>query len=280
MRGIVCLLALLAGGLLAASLLPENVQMIQREQSLAEVSRPAPEEASSSSPGETSSSSPGETSSSSPGEVPPSSSEEAPVAEPSEPAPPPPKERVLPPVEEGEWMLRLVNWANPLPMDFAPEYEEVQNRFVLDKRIAAVARQMIADAQAEGVILVVNSAYRPYYSQQLVYDNRFQAYLEQGKSEEEARYLTDSFVAAPGCSEHQLGLAMDIVAAGKDEVSQGWLAANAPDYGFILRYPKDKTHITHTAYESWHYRYVGVAAAREITAQGLCLEEYLADRPG
>ena len=149
MRGIVCLLALLAGGLLAASLLPENVQMIQREQSLAEVSRPAPEEASSSSPGEASSSSPGETSSSSPGEVPPSSSEEAPVAEPSEPAPPPPKERVLPPVEEGEWMLQLVNWANPLPMDFAPEYEEVQNRFVLDKRIAAVARQMIADAQAE-----------------------------------------------------------------------------------------------------------------------------------
>lgn len=219
---------------------------------------------------------------SSPAEEPPlpdpeSSSAEEPSSA-SEPAPPVPKDRDLPPVEEGAWTLRLVNWANPLPMDFAPEYEAVQGNFVLDKRIAGVARKMIADAQGEGVTLVVNSAYRPYSAQQLVYDDRYRKYLEEGKSEEEARYLTDSYVAVPGCSEHQLGLAMDIVAAGKDEFSRGWLGANAPDYGFILRYPEDKTSITHTAYESWHYRYVGVAAAREITARGLCLEEYLAER--
>lgn len=212
-------------------------------------------------------------------EQPAAPAEESPASTP-EPPPPPAEEQperpVTPPKEGEEWALRLVNWQNPLPMDFEPEYEAVQNRFVMDKRVAPIARQMIADAWAQGVTLVVNSAYRPYSAQQRVYNTRFQQYLDEGRSEQEARWLTDSYVAAPGCSEHQLGLAMDIVAAGEGEGSGGWLAAHAPDYGFILRYPADKTEITHTAYESWHYRYVGVTVAREITARGLCLEEYLA----
>jgi len=182
------------------------------------------------------------------------------------------------PVPEEEWALRLVNWENPLPMDFEPECEEVQNHFVMDKRVAPVARRMILDAWDQGVTLIVNSAYRPYSAQRRVYDARFQKYLAGGSSEEEARRLTESYVAVPGYSEHQLGMAMDIVAVQDSEMAKGWLAAHAPEYGFILRYPEDKTEITHTAYESWHYRYVGVAAAREITARGLCLEEYLAGR--
>lgn len=198
-----------------------------------------------------------------------------PVVAPPIPELEPPPPELFPPWD-AEWALRLVNWENPLPVDFEPEYEVVQNRFVMDKRVAPVARQMIADALTQGITLVVNSAYRPYSSQQIVYNTRFQKYLDEGRSEEEARWLTNSYVAIPGYSEHQLGLALDIVAVADREGADGWLAAHAPDYGFILRYPADKTALTHTAYESWHYRYVGVPAAREITSQGLCLEEYLA----
>jgi len=179
---------------------------------------------------------------------------------------------------EEEWALRLVNWENPLPMDFAPECEEVQNHCSMDKRVAPIAHRMILDAWDQGVTLIINSAYRPYTDQQRVYNARFQKHLAGGSSEEEARQLTESYVAVPGYSEHQLGLAMDIVAVQDSALAEGWLAAHASEYGFILRYPEDKTELTHTAYEPWHYRYVGVAAAREITARGLCLEEYLAGR--
>lgn len=228
---------------------------------------------------------------SSPAAEPASSSSAAPEPPPSSTAEPPPEsESAAPlppytppqnlPIPEGEekWALRLVNWQNPLPMDFAPEYEEVQNRFVMDKRVAPIARRMIADAWAQGVTLVVNSGYRPYSAQQTVYNNRYQKYLDEGRTEEEARRLTDSYVAIPGYSEHQLGLALDIVAVQDSPTAITWLADHAQDYGFILRYPADKTAITHTAYESWHYRYVGVTVAQEITAQELCLEEYLARR--
>lgn len=182
------------------------------------------------------------------------------------------------PEGEEEWALRLVNWENPLPMDFAPECEEVQNHCSMDKRVAPIAHRMILDAWDQGVTLIINSAYRPYTDQQRVYNARFQKHLAGGSSEEEARQLTESYVAVPGYSEHQLGLAMDIVAVQDSALAEGWLAAHASEYGFILRYPEDKTELTHTAYEPWHYRYVGVAAAREITARGLCLEEYLAGR--
>ena len=86
-----------------------------------------------------------------------------------------------------------------------------------------------------------------------------------------------------GCSEHASGLAVDIVSkdyqildekqARTDEIL--WLQENCSEYGFILRYPKEKEEITKVSYESWHFRYVGTTAAREITEQGLTLEEYL-----
>ena len=91
------------------------------------------------------------------------------------------------------------------------------------------------------------------------------------------------WVAKPGTSEHQTGLALDIVAASyqlldegqEDTAEQKWLMENSWKYGFILRYMKDKTDITGTSFEPWHYRYVGVEDAQKITAQGVCLEEYL-----
>lgn len=208
----------------------------------------------------------------SPAESSPASGAEEPS--PSEPETPAP----IPPQEPEAWMLRLVNWENPLPVDFEPEYEAVQNRFVMDKRVAWIVRQMIADAQTQGITLILNSAYRPYSAQQQVYSARYQKHLAEGRTEQEARWLTNSYVAIPGYSEHQLGLAMDIIAVSGGKRADSWLVDHAPEYGFILRYPEGKTEITHTAYESWHYRYVGVPTAREITDRGLCLEEYLAGR--
>ena len=212
-------------------------------------------------------------------EKPPPSAPEAPVSsrepEPPSSTPEVPAGPVTPPKAGEEWAVRLVNWENPLPMDYEPAYEVVQNRFVMDSRAAPAARQMIADAWAQGVTLVVNSAYRPYSAQQRVYDAQYQEYLAQGYSQQDARLLTESYVAVPGHSEHQLGLAMDISAVDDGKGSEDWLSIHAPDYGFILRYPADKTEVTRTAYESWHYRYVGTPIAREITDQGLCLEEYL-----
>ena len=91
------------------------------------------------------------------------------------------------------------------------------------------------------------------------------------------------WVARPGTSEHQTGLALDIVAASyqvldekqEDTAEQQWLMENSWKYGFILRYPSEKSGITGIGYEPWHYRYVGRAAAAEIHCAGVCLEEYL-----
>lgn len=109
-------------------------------------------------------------------------------------------------------------------------------------------------------------------------DERIQQYLEEGYSRAEAKKLAEAYVAKPGTSEHELGIAVDINAdtsiCSSDAVYT-WLANNAYKYGFIKRYPDDKTEITGVNNEPWHYRYVGVDTAREIQEKGLCLEEYI-----
>ena len=107
--------------------------------------------------------------------------------------------------------------------------------------------------------------------------------MAQGYSEEEARTETAKNIAIPGTSEHQLGLAVDIVDKNyqildetqEDTAVQKWLMENSWRYGFILRYPTDKSDITGIVYEPWHYRYVGKEAAEAIYNEGICLEEYL-----
>ena len=107
--------------------------------------------------------------------------------------------------------------------------------------------------------------------------------MQAGYSEEEARTETARNVAKPGTSEHQLGLAVDIVdkdyqvldEAQEDTAVQKWLMENSWRYGFILRYPGDRSDITGIVYEPWHYRYVGRKAAEEIYREGIVLEEYL-----
>ncbi len=137
---------------------------------------------------------------------------------------------------------------------------------------------MFDDARAAGLQLYVRDGYRTAETQQRILDEKIEAYRNEGYSDSEADELAKEWVAVPGTSEHQLGLAVDINAdtsqSTSDEVYT-WLANNSYKYGFINRYPTDKTEITGVIYEPWHYRYVGREAAQEIYSQGICLEEYI-----
>lgn len=189
----------------------------------------------------------------------------------------------VPPIPDGEWKLLLVNDRNTISEDFEPALEEVQGVYRMDARVASIMRQMIADAKSQGVDLLVCSAYRPYSSQQRNFEASVTRYMQAGYSREQAETQTLRLIAAPGSSEHQTGLAADIVTPAYQSLDNGyadtaaarWLKANAASYGFILRYPADKQDITHIDFEPWHYRYVGEEAAKVIMEKGICLEEYL-----
>ena len=129
-----------------------------------------------------------------------------------------------------------------------------------------------------GELPLVVSGYRTAEKQQSLYDEKIAEYRKEGYSESEAEELAKQWVAVPGYSEHQLGFAVDINGASYDVYL--WLQENSYKYGFIFRYPGDKTQITGVAEEVWHYRYVGVEAAVRMHEQGLCLEEYLENITG
>ena len=125
-----------------------------------------------------------------------------------------------------------------------------------------------------GMRLWVVSSHRSHAAQKALYSSKLATM---------GRAYTQKYVAVPGTSEHQTGLALDIVAAGyqildeeqEDTAEQKWLMENSWKYGFILRYPNGKSALTGIIYEPWHYRYVGREAAQEIYERGVCLEEYL-----
>ena len=185
--------------------------------------------------------------------------------------------------EKEEYYLLLANAENPLPQDWSIQTEEVQNGYEMDKRAAPAMREMIQAAKEDGVELMLCSAYRSMEKQQQLFDRSQQAYMAQGMSEEEAYAKTATETAIPGTSEHQTGLAADIVTptyqmldAGFADTPAGqWLSEHAAEYGFVLRYPQDKQEVTGIIYESWHYRFVGKTHAKLMKESGLCLEEYL-----
>ena len=180
--------------------------------------------------------------------------------------------------EKEEYYLLLA-----LPQDWSIQTEEVQNGYEMDKRAAPAMREMIQAAKEDGVELMLCSAYRSIEKQQQLFDRSQQAYMAQGMSEEEAYAKTATETAIPGTSEHQTGLAADIVTptyqmldAGFADTPAGqWLSEHAAEYGFVLRYPQDKQEVTGIIYESWHYRFVGKTHAKLMKESGLCLEEYL-----
>ena len=180
--------------------------------------------------------------------------------------------------EDNGWNLILVNRNSYIPDDYKVELTELSNGEKVDSRIYPELQEMFNDARAQGYGLFVREGYRTQEEQQQLLNEKIEAYENEGKSKSEAKKLAEQWVAIPGTSEHQLGIAVDINAdttkSSSDDV-YSWLAENAHKYGFIKRYPSDKTDITGVINEPWHYRYVGKEAALEIYSQGMCLEEYI-----
>ena len=177
-----------------------------------------------------------------------------------------------------DWYLTLVNRWNPIPEHYEVNLVETAGGELVDERIYEPLMEML-EAAKEGnwnQLPLVVSGYRTQEEQQRLYDDRIAKYRGQGFSESEAKEMAEQWVAVPGHSEHQLGFAVDINGATYDVYL--WLQENSYKYGFIFRYPGNKTERTGTAEEVWHYRYVGPEAAAEIYEQGVCLEEYLAEQ--
>jgi len=183
---------------------------------------------------------------------------------------------------DGEPIL-LVNPWTFLPEDYAPDLVETENGYWVDSSCNEALLQMLRDCREAGHDARICSAYRENELQVYLYNNKVNYFLGLGYSEEDAKKEAGTIVAVPGTSEHQLGLAVDLVDINNwnlDESqesmpAQKWLMENSWRYGFILRYPNDKSEKTGIIYEPWHYRYVGLSVAQELHESGQCLEEYL-----
>lgn len=180
-------------------------------------------------------------------------------------------------LEKG-WNLILVNRDNYIPDNYEFELTELSNGEKVDSRIYPSLQDMFDDARAKGLHLFVAAGYRTEEKQRQLLEEKTEAYINERHSRSKARELAEEWVAVPGTSEHQIGIAVDINAdtkySSRDSV-YGWLEKNSWKYGFIRRYPPDKTEITGVINEPWHFRYVGKEAAQEIYSQGICLEEYI-----
>jgi len=178
-----------------------------------------------------------------------------------------------------DWRLTLANYENILPEDFEVEVADIDETRQFDARAIEDLKKMINDMRNDGIENIwIQSAYRSVARQKELYDNSVKKYMQQGKTQEEAVRLTDEYINKPGSSDHNLALAVDFnYVDNKFEDLDGfkWLKENAENYGFILRYPKDKEDITKISYESWHWRYVGEEHAKKMNELNMCLEEYI-----
>lgn len=182
------------------------------------------------------------------------------------------------------WNLVLVNPWNALKDADPITLVTLKNGQSVDERCYPDLQAMMDDCHAAGLSPLICSSYRTQEKQQKLFYDKLNSLIAQGYSEENAKTEAGKIVAVPGTSEHQSGLALDIVDLNHQNLDktqestavQKWLMDNSWKYGFILRYPDGKSDITGIIYEPWHYRYVGKDAAKQIYEQGVCLEEYLA----
>ncbi len=184
----------------------------------------------------------------------------------------------------------LVNIKNPLPqnhdykanmMVFPSEYKWYSQAEVyrkIDKDIWPYLKAMMDAARADGVSIGIISAWRDYGTQKTLYDAQIKKWKDKGYAEADAIKEASSRVAVPGTSEHHTGLAVDFNSTQtsfEGTKAFAWLKENAEDYGFIMRYAKDKMDITGgIIYEPWHWRFVGINIAKEMNSLGMCYEEY------
>ena len=178
--------------------------------------------------------------------------------------------------------ILLVNPWHFVPSDYTVDLVEVEE-WLVDRACAESLDKMLKDCRKAGFDARICSSYRLQSTQISLYNNKVNYYLDLGYDPATARTEAAKVIAIPGTSEHQLGLAVDLVDNSYwclDHIqetmpAQKWLMEHCWEYGFILRYPNNKTDITGIIYEPWHYRYVGVAVAMELKNSGMCLEEYL-----
>ena len=185
-----------------------------------------------------------------------------------------------------DWRLVLINKQHSIPEDYEftlGSINTVKGTMRCDERIIPDLLKMLQAAKDDGVNLQICSPYRDMNRQVYLFDRKINAYMKQGMSYMDAYSLTAQAVTVPGASEHQIGLALDIVSDKYSYLNEGfgdteagkWLAEHSCEYGFILRYPKGKEYITGIEYEPWHFRYVGREAAMIITSENLTLEEFV-----
>ena len=186
-------------------------------------------------------------------------------------------------VKTEDALLVLINKDHPILNNITYSLVSFEEGNLVDERMYNDLVSMIADAKKAGYELVVCSSWRSRELQTKLYEEKIEEYLSYGYSIDQSEELAAFWVAVPGTSEHEVGLAVDIVSkyyqelnhSQADTAEQKWLMTHCQKYGFILRYPENKQDITHIGYEPWHYRYVGKEAAKEIMSSGICLEEYL-----
>ena len=185
---------------------------------------------------------------------------------------------------EMKQQLTLVNPWNPVSeTGFTPKLTEVENGFQADRMCTEAAKRMLEDCRAAGCRPMILSAYRSVDDQLVLYDEEVQRLVDQGYPPEAAEAEVSKKIAAPGRSEHELGLALDLVDEDFPEASERqaqtdtarWLKENAWRYGFVLRYPEGTEAETGYSWHPWHYRYVGEGAAGNMHSLGITLEEYL-----
>ena len=181
-------------------------------------------------------------------------------------------------------ILILVNKQNRAPAvpvtlvkpDVTPTEPAYSESIYMRPEAARALEELFDGAQQAGITLYATSGFRSYSTQKAIFERKLETMSERS---------ANASVAKPGYSEHQTGLAMDIegestkntgLTEAFGESPEGiWVAENCHEYGFIIRYPKDKTDITGYVYEPWHLRYVGLEAAEEITELGVTFEEYI-----
>lgn len=181
-----------------------------------------------------------------------------------------------------DWRLVLINKQHSIPEDYTFELDYITGNLQCDERIIDDLRDMLQAALEDDVNLEIRSPYRDEARQEMLFGRKINLYMSKGMSYVEAYRLGSQIVMVPGASEHQIGLALDIVSDKYDALDEGfgeteagiWLAENSYRYGFILRYPLGEEYITGVEYEPWHFRYVGVDAATVITQRGITLEEF------
>lgn len=182
-------------------------------------------------------------------------------------------------ISKNGWNLLLLNKNNILPDNYELNLTEIAGSSIkMDADAASFYNKMYIEASREGIILTPFSGYRTISFQRKLFENKIEDIINTGIEETEAVNEALKSVNVPASSEHNAGLSVDIISRDEsfaETEEYQWLLSNAHKYGFVLRYPEGKEEITGVDFKPYHWRFVGINAAKEMKKSGQCLEEYL-----